>query len=476
MDLPNVLLIMTDQQKATASHIHGNPFCETASLERLAKDGVLYTRAFTPHPLCVPARVSLWTSQYPHRHGCRTNESLMPPGALHAARLWKETGYHLGLIGKNHCFERVEDLALFDTWCEISHDGLPENPACRGMDWFRPLEGIQATHAIRRNMPRLNRHFSYAVTRFPLEDYSTGLIAGQTVRFLEKHRNDPFVLWVSFPDPHGPWQVPEEYAALFPPERIQLPPWREDEFNDGTAPERNVVLHRMMGIQDDVPEQVYGLLGAYYGNVRFIDDALGQILDALDQLDLRRSTIVIFCSDHGDFMGEHQLQAKGGVFYDCLTRVPLILSWPGQVPAGAKEENLVSLIDVIPSLLYLQGIQVPKQMQGRPLPAITGELENEIVFSEYGAGGPPFRLSDLKQMPEPYGRREFLQTLRWREAEGLRKMVRSRRWKYVHDPLGDKDELYDLENDPWELVNLAADPRYREITMEMYTHLSGRGL
>ena len=130
---PNVLVIMTDQQKATASHLYGNTFCQTPSMERLAEEGVLFEHAITPHPLCVPARVSFWTSQFPHTHGARRNQTLMPTDAIHAFQLWKATGYHTGLIGKNHCFDSADDLALFDTRCEISHGGLPKDSVCRGL-------------------------------------------------------------------------------------------------------------------------------------------------------------------------------------------------------------------------------------------------------------------------------------------------------------------------------------------------------
>ncbi|MFQ6042855.1 MAG: sulfatase-like hydrolase/transferase, partial [Candidatus Poribacteria bacterium] len=108
---PNVLVIMTDQQKSTASHLYGNTFCETPSMERLAREGTLFEHAFTPHPLCVPARISLWTSQFPHSHGGRRNQTFMPADAIHTFKIWKEAGYHNGLIGKNHCFNRPEDLA-----------------------------------------------------------------------------------------------------------------------------------------------------------------------------------------------------------------------------------------------------------------------------------------------------------------------------------------------------------------------------
>ena len=103
--------------------------------------------------------------------------------------------------------------------------------------------------------------FGYATSDFPLEDYSTGLIAGQTTRFLEAHRDEPFALWISFPDPHEPWVVPEQYAAMFPPEKINLPPWRENEF-DESAPERNRVLHKILGAEEDALKMLYGVMGS----------------------------------------------------------------------------------------------------------------------------------------------------------------------------------------------------------------------
>ena len=228
MAKPNILVIMSDQMKATASHLYGNTFCETPGLARMAEEGVLFQHAFTPHPLCVPARVSLWTGQWPHSTGSRRNETWMPEGANHAFRLWHDDGFRCGHIGKNHCFDRAEDLALFDTWCEISHGGLPKDAVARGMSWVRPIKEIRAAHALRRRLTPQSPRFGYAVSGHPEGDHSTGLIAAQTVRYLESHRDEPFALWVSFPDPHEPWVVPERYASMYPPERIELPPWREN--------------------------------------------------------------------------------------------------------------------------------------------------------------------------------------------------------------------------------------------------------
>jgi arylsulfatase A-like enzyme len=479
---PNVLIIMTDQQKATASHLYGNTFCHTPELQRLADSGVLYRHACTPHPLCVPARISFWTGRYPHAHGGRRNETLMPDDALHAARLWHEMGYHVGLIGKNHCFQSAEDFSLFRTWCEISHGGIPDGVQTRGMEWFRSAEGVDAAHAMRREMrvqsggmravASVNEKFGYAVTDFPHEDYSTGLVVGQTVRFLEKHRQEPFALWVSIPDPHEPGVAPRHYVEQIPAESIDLPPWRADEFAEGNAPERNRILHRILGIEHLPESEVRALMSVYYGMVRAIDEGVGQILDTLDALGLRENTIVVFCSDHGDFMGEHMMQCKGGAFYDCLTRVPLIVSWPGSIAQGAVCDSMVNLIDIVPTILRLQGAEIPRAMQGHPLPIAAGGEEQEATFSEYGAGGPAFTVADLEALPQPYGRQTLMQSLRWREAEGRRKMVRTQAWKYVHDPMGDMDELYDLNADPWELYNLAGDVNFADVVQRMQLHLA----
>jgi len=468
MPQPNILVIMCDQLKATASHLYGNTFCQTPSLQRLADEGVTFRHAFTPHPLCMPARVALWTASYPHQNGARRNETPMPVGRPHAFAHWHQRGYHCGLIGKNHCFYDADNRALFGTWCEISHGGPASEPPV-GLAWARPIDDVIRAHSVRRHMPDVSPMFSYAHTDYHLADYGTGLVALQTERFLEQHQEDRFALWVSFPDPHEPYEAPRRYAEMFPPEVIELPPWREGEL-DG-APERNRVLYQMLGLEDEPTEHIYGLLAAYYGMVRFLDDALGQILDALERLGLRERTIVVFCADHGDFAGEHRMQCKGGVFYDALTRIPMVVSWPGNVPEGVVDDSMVSLVDVVPTLMTLQGDTIPWWVQSHPLPTVTEAAPRDAAFSEYGCGGPAFTMDDLRALDAPRGRASLMRSLRWREAEGRRKMIRTRRWKYVHDPMGDLDELYDLENDPWELRNVAAEPAYAAVEANLRQRL-----
>jgi arylsulfatase A-like enzyme len=182
---------------------------------------------------------------------------------------------------------------------------------------------------------------------------------------------------------------------------------------------------------------------------------------------------VVFCSDHGDFAGEHGMTRKGGAFYDCLVRVPLIVAGPG-VPAGAVEDAPVSLLDVVPTLLALQGLPVPAGMQGQALPTATDAAPRDAAFAEYGAGGPACTRADLERAGLEGGLEAGKATLRWREAEGRRKLVRTRRWAYVTDPTADppeRDELYDLATDPHQLRNVAADPAHAATIADLRARL-----
>ena len=579
-NLPNILFIMADQMKWSALKMYSDIGISTPSLERLASQGITYQHAITPHPLCVPARTSIMTGRYPHSTGCRRNETLMPAHETHAFQIWKDAGYTTALIGKNHCFNLPQDLALFDVRCEISHAGLPEdnqylgsNIGNQGMEWVRPIDSINVAHRTRKNLnqnPQSPR-IAYASSEYPIEDYGTSLITAQTETFLERiasgdtftnqpamqtnaddadQHPKPFALWVSYPDPHEPYEAPAKYTDMFPPKDVVMPPTRKAEFDENggidqledapyqpsgkvsPAPEVNRVLHSMMGLDNDDPEHIRGVISTYHAMTRFIDDDIGKILDKLQKLNMLDNTIIVFTADHGDFMGEHNMVVKGGVFYDCLTRVPLIISYPkGNLPTGAVDDSMVNTIDILPTILELQGLanfdgindawatptaqtsnkqrdeisdnintdstldsngklrqELTRRIQGKPLPTATNAEPRIATFSEYGCGGPPVNISHLERLPKPWGYRTLIQTLWGREAQGRRKMVRTKNWKYITDPMANttseedaidaaqttnsQDELYDLKNDPWELYNLAQDPEKAHIISKMRQHLA----
>jgi arylsulfatase A-like enzyme len=205
--------------------------------------------------------------------------------------------------------------------------------------------------------------------------------------------------------------------------------------------------------------------------IKFIDDGIGRIMDTLLELGLFENTIVVFCADHGDFAGEHAMVSKGGVFYDSLTHVPLIFYAPGTKWINMIDDSMVNLIDIVPTVLKLQGLDIPYHFQGVPLPTITERPPRDFVFSEYGAGGPAFTLEDAKKLPKLHGKQALLRTLQWREAERRRKMVRSKQWKLVYDPLGGGNELYNVREDPNEFCNLADNPEYRETVESLKNEL-----
>ncbi len=515
--LPNVIFIIADQLKATALQMYSEIGIPTPSLERMADEGVMYRHAVTPHALCVPARVSMMTGRYAHSTGARRNETLMPSGQLHAFRIWKELDYTTGLIGKNHCFIEQDDLDLLDVRCEMSHGGLPrsnykgEIPGIKGMEWIVPEETINEAHSTRNNMPEQSRSFGYAVTDHPIEGYSSAALTTQTKAFIDRFGSPnrdpdrkPFALLLSYPDPHHPLEAPRKYAEMVPPESVVMPPQRSDEYSDGTIPTRNRQLHDMLGVRVDDPEHVRNAMAVYMAMTRFIDDAVGEILDHLDETGLRENTIVVFTADHGDFNGEHDMLGKGGVFYDALTRVPMLVSWPaGGVPCGSVDDSMANTIDLLPTILQLSGIadfnaspdgedidellrpgprvlhnndsttinsESLRRIQGRPLPTATDSPSRSAAFSEYGTGGTALTDEAIHElMDQGYEGRDLLMETLWiREAEGRRRMVRTKDWKFVTDPGSDDlDELYDLNADPWELTNVANDPANISVISEM---------
>jgi arylsulfatase A-like enzyme len=365
------------------------------------------------------------------------------------------------LVGKNHCFQQP-DLDRFDVVYEAGHQGPLDT---EGDPAIAAAKAFFATPELHR--PR------WAALAHPSrpEVCTSGLLAQRASRFIEAQQRSerPWALWLSIPDPHSPYTAPEPYATRFDPERIALPPWEPGEL-DG-KPERVRVFHELMRFGEASEADLRRCVAMYYAMVAFVDDAVGQVLGALEATGQAHDTIVVFTSDHGDYAGEHRMVAKSSTFYDCLTRVPLLVRFPGRVPAGQRCDALVSTMDVLPTCFALAGLDGPPGVSGRPLPAPAipaeagGGRRRDAVFSEYGAGGPPVRLRDIASTASASAAGTARALLNAREAQGRPKMVRAGRWKYCWDPLDPDDEsreLYDLEADPWELHNLARDPEHAE--------------
>ena len=282
--------------KASILRLYSEIGIECPQIEKLAKEGVTFENAITPSPLCVPARTSIMTAKYPHSTGCRRNETLLPENEIHAFKIWKEANYTTGLIGKNHCYVENSDLELFDVRLEISHQGLPKgnyigaNIGTKGMDWGVDENLIDKANLNRLEMAKTKNTICFSSSENDESLFSTSLITERSLKFLEKFKKGdfseekkPFALWVSFPDPHEPYEAPKRYTDMFPPEKIKLPPQRAGEFDDGTSPERNKILFEIMGHKSESEDQIRSQISVYQAMCKFIDDGIKEIIEILEE-------------------------------------------------------------------------------------------------------------------------------------------------------------------------------------------------
>jgi len=387
-DRPNIVLLLTDQQQRTAMSAAGNPALHTPAMDSVARRGVLFSRSFCATPQCSPSRASIVTGRYPHSAGVITN---------------------IGAIGSRNLDTRLPSLGrvFHDAGFETAYFGkwhLGNKPTNHGFEHFDRCErGVGE------------------------------LVANATVNFVKQPHDRPFVLFASFINPHDIYQF-ENIQNRIPLGRrkIVLPPSRHDDLS--TKPACQAFYRdndQGVAARDFGDREWQNYLEVYYYLTEKVDGRIGQILDALGARGLERETIVLFSSDHGDLGGAHDLPFKGPCMYRELVEVPLAICWPGVIREGQMRNELVSNVDLLPTLCDLAGISAPDGIQGRSLrPLLEGQTAGqwrEFVVAEYHS---------KQRWANPI---RMLQTKHW-------KYVRYRRWG---------EELYDLERDPAELENLA---------------------
>jgi len=453
----NVILIMTDQQAASALPVYGNSVVKAPNLEKFASQGCLFTNAYTSCPLCVPARVSTFTGQYPSAHGSLDNQKKMAPGRNHLLRIMKEAGFTTGLAGKNHCFE-ADDLTLFDSIEECSHHGpgKAEEKYLEVRRWIRKCQDLKGCWAWTKNP-------------YPPELLGTHWITDRAIEFVEENREKPFFLWYSIGDPHIPFQTAEPYASMYPPEEVDMPEFREDEME--TKPRAQQIDRAVMCGDEVDEERIRNIRAVYYGMNTYVDDEVGRFLARLDELGLTEDTLIVYVSDHGEYLGEHRMIRKSKSAYDCLTHVPYIVRGPGVAP-GSKSEAFVSHEDTMPTILSFAGLEVPDEVQGTDLgPLLRGEVREGRAFAYGECGGHPAPWPEGK----PFETCSTPTSSDWSprmKVGGYGKMryLRTEKWKFTAS-VGDRYELYDLENDPGELENLYGRPGTEEVTAELTRRL-----
>jgi arylsulfatase A-like enzyme len=412
---PNVIVFFTDQQRWDTTGLHGNPLGLTPNFDRLASQGTHVANSFTCQPVCGPARSCLQTGLYATNTGVFRNGIPLKASARTLAHFFGDAGYTTGYIGKWHLGTR---------------DPLPQEEQGGYQTWLgaNVLEFVSEPYRTIMYDREGREHF--------LPGYRVDGQTDAAIRWVHDHREEPFFLFLSYLEPHH-----QNHIDDYPP-----PTGYRERYIGGWVPPDLAALGG----------STHQHLAGYYGMVRRLDEALGRLMDALRSLQLADNTIVLFTSDHGSHFKTRNSEYKRSG-HESSIRVPTFLTGP-IFRGGGHVHQLVSLIDLPPTLLDAAGIAVPPEMEGRSI------------------------LPLLRGLEEDWPQEVFIQIS---EAE-VGRAVRTRRWKYgVTAPhkAGNKDSgsekyvesyLYDLEADPYELTNLIGIESHRKVAETMWERLNRR--
>ncbi|MDQ3700266.1 MAG: sulfatase-like hydrolase/transferase [Chloroflexota bacterium] len=481
---PNIVVIMCDQLRADFTRAAGFPLDTMPFVDSLGDGGVRFERAYTPMPICAPARVSLFTGRYPKAHRVRQNSAIphlyKPAGAPDLVDLLRERGYSISLAGKNHSHldPQAMDFASLYTHHGGGREATKSAPE-------RDMDAWLATLAQQRGS------LSREPTPFPLECQPPYRVVRDAMECVDTIGADgrPFFLWLSLAEPHNPYQVPEPYFGLFPEADVPDRAGEPDALERKSGPlgqkwrwERRLIE----GIYPGYDAHWRRYRANYCGMLRLLDDQIRRFVDHLRTRGVLENTLLVFTADHGDYAGDYGLQRKGVGLPECLVRVPLIFTGPGvargaslapgtpsptvsrtdQSDPDVRRTAHVSTVDVMPTLCEALGMAPPYGVQGRSLwPLLTGDeyslQEFRSVYAEQGYGGLHYGEDERPPLHFPYDGPRF-DELNTVTQSGTTKMVRQDRWKLTFDMLGN-GELYDLETDPAELHDLFDDPAHRAV-------------
>ncbi|MCC7407655.1 MAG: sulfatase-like hydrolase/transferase [Phycisphaeraceae bacterium] len=440
MQRPNILILYTDQQRWDALGVNGNADIQTPRLDQLAGQGVNLDRFFVQNPVCMPSRVSVLTGQYPSTLGIYSNGTPVPEAWPTLPKLLHNYGYHSANIGKLHFLNHANrDHREPHPSYGFDHLEISDEPGCYE-DAFRAW--------VRRVVPDQLDHISYGLPPEAVawqkavhvrdgikhpevrqtrgcrasscrDDVThTAFVGTRTIDFLQSMRQaaHPWLCIAGFYNPHSPWVAPRKFLDLYDPAKLRLPTF---------PPEIDAL--RKAGHFDDA--ELRSVMHGYYAMVSEVDHHVGRILDALDQTGQADNTIVIFTSDHGEWLGEHLRYGKGYPAHDPVGRVPCIIRWPAGIASpGRVCTDFVEAVDILPTLLEAAAIPV------------AGHLQGQSILRTLTDGQPTGRDSALIQF-------------------GNACALRTDRYHYVAHADG-REFLYDVAAPLGSYHDLARDPRH----------------
>lgn len=423
---PNILFIAADDMNDWTGFLGGHPQARTPNLDRLAKRGEVFGRAYCSAPACNPSRASLLTGVRPASSGVYHNDQPWRPVLRDAQTLpqrFQAAGYHV--VGGGKIFHNAyNDPPSWHEW--IAHKNGPGTVPAK-----RPVNGIAKA-----------AHFDWGPV--PAGDEAMGdyRVFSRAIDYLHESHDRPFFLAVGLIKPHLPWYVPQKYFDQFPLDGIRRPEVKADDLAD--VPAAGVAIARPQGDHRKVVEagQWDKAVQGYLASIAFADAQIGRLLDALDASPHAKDTIVVFWGDHGWHLGQKEHWRKFALWEEA-TRVPLIVVAPGVTTPGSRSDRTVSLMDLYPTLVELAGLPSKPGLEGVSLVPL---LKDSKASWDHPA-------------VTTHGRNNHA--------------VRSERWRYIRYADG-SEELYDHDNDPHEWANLAGDPKWTAVKAELARSLPAK--
>jgi len=468
----NILVFCTDQLRADALGCMGNDLARTPTLDRLAERGVLYRSHYAANPVCMPSRAAFVTGRHCRANGVVDNGVHLPADQVTMPEVFRENGYRTASFGKLHfqTYKSYEGDTSFESrarWESGEFDG-----------WTGPYYGFETVRMTcghgdycggeygrwrdrefpnlklgAENAPPQDNYASLGCykSNMPLEAHASTWVADRAIEYLNAHDDSaPFYMNVSFPDPHHPFCAPAPYNTMF--DDVDFPDAHavDDENDTKPKPYRDAMTGRPFPTDGDArffpemtPAARQAIVRQTHGMLTLIDDSIGRVLQALEAKGLAENTIVVFTSDHGDFLGDHHLLFKGQIPCRSLLNIPLIIVDPDAV--GGVVNEACGNVDVMPTLLQRCGLPIPDSVQGVVLPE-PGERASRDYAFEAGWS---------KASPEYHHATVY--TNDWRISV----------FPYLQD-----GEMYDLNADPWEHRNLYHDAAYQDVRHELMEKLT----
>jgi len=463
-DRPNLLYIHSDQHCPFVTGCYGDPLVRTPNLDRLAASGAVMDAAYCPSPICVPSRMSMLTGRHPFQNRAWTNRHMLDSSIPTLAHALGAAGYRPRLVGRMHSIGPDQLHGYAERYVgDHSPNFVGGHPAVdRGS-----LNGTAGPQHVSLERSGAGQS-GYEVHDEEVTEVTVDLLDRIGA---ERRRSgagggkapEPFCLTAGFMLPHPPYVARKDDFALY--EGRVTPPGKP-ELAAGAAPEYLEWWREDRGLMQAAAGESLRARAAYWGLVTSLDRMIGRILRALEENGLEENTLVVYTSDHGDMLGEHGLWWKH-TFYEESARVPLILSWKDRISAGARCTRVVSALDGTATILDALGAPALPGAAGRSLlPLLEGDGEGGAAGSGAtgGSSGGPVEWTD-----EAFS--EYCSDEEWSPAGGCyQRMIRRDQWKlcYYH---GDRMQLFDLKEDPQELVNRAEDPACRGILSDLRARL-----